>query len=424
MRTKVLILLLIVLQSSYIFFGCSSETNNETASQTGSDTQPVSFHHYFSGSLSGGIADMVEVYNQDQGIYNLKVVPIDHEAYKVSIHESFKNKTPADMNSYWAGARTMSVIEHLEPLDDVFESSQLIKNFQPSLLRSSSIYNDHYYLLPITQHYVCFFYNKSTFERHGLEEPTNWEEFITVCETLKRNDITPIGLGAKNRWPAQFWFDYLLLRTAGDSYRDSLLDGNASYEDPEVKTVMKQWKLMIDRGYFNDNAADVDWDLDIIEQIMQGQYGMTLMGTWLLSILDAEGYEGQYGVFSFPVIDASIPVAALGPVDGVILGKDAINLEGAKDAIVHFADADNQKMMAMGSGGFAPNIHVERSIYSALQLKLLDDIDKSDAWAFNYDLATKPEKAELGLEFFVEFLVFPDAYEFLLSELETNMNDR
>ena len=51
----------------------------------------------------------------------------------------------------------------------------------------------------------------------------------------------PISLGSMNRWPAQFWFDYLLLRTAGPEYRAKLMAGEAAYTDPEVVRAMELW---------------------------------------------------------------------------------------------------------------------------------------------------------------------------------------
>lgn len=410
--------------SCFIITGCSPTSEEQPVLDTIDDAKPVSFHHYFSGSLGGGIDDLINIYNETQDTYNIKVVPIDHEAYKTNILESFNHNSPADLNSYWAGAKTESVIEYLTPLDDVFDENNINELFQPSLLQSSSIYNDQYYLLPITQHYVCFFYSKSVFEQLNLEEPKNWNDFIGICEKLKANDITPIGLGAKDRWPAQFWFDYLLLRTAGNNYRNKLMAGSANYTDEEVKQVMILWRDMIDRGYFMDEASELGWDLDIVAPMMNDEVGMTLMGTWLISIMENNGYDDDYGVFSFPLMDEGIKVTALGPVDGVVLPKDALNIEGAKDAIVHFADEGSQRMMALGSGGFAPNINVDKTIYSDLQLKLLEDMDNSPNWTFNYDLATEPAIADLGLDFFVEFLEFPDAYDYLLAELDSKIDNR
>lgn len=400
---------------------------NEVAEQSDKkilEAAPITFHHYFSGSLSGGINDMVESYNTSQSEYNLKVVPIDHEAYKVNIIQSLKSGTAADINSYWGGARTQNVVEYLEPLDDVYIENKLESVFAPSLLKSACTYNEHYYLVPITQHYVCFYYSKATFEKYQLEPPTNWNEFIQICETLITNQVTPIGLGAKNQWPAQLWFDYLLLRTVGNDYRNKLVTNQVPYTDVPVVQVMSMWKELIEQDYFNDNATELDWSLDIIDLMMDGKVGMTLMGTWLSSSFDEAGYNNEYGVFSFPIIDNEIQKTALGPIDGLIIAKDAINKEGAKKVLAEFTQAESQAKMAEGSGGFAPNLQVSKDIYDSNQLKLLDDIAGCKDWAFNYDLAVEPEIAVLGLNFFVEFLNYPEAYEYLLKELQNNIDAR
>ena len=43
-------------------------------------------------------------------------------------------------------------------------------------------------------------YNKQVFKDNNLEVPTTWDEFISVCDTLKGNDITPIAFGNSQNW--------------------------------------------------------------------------------------------------------------------------------------------------------------------------------------------------------------------------------
>ncbi len=346
---------------------------------------------------------MVARYNDSQTVYRLNAVPIDHEAYKVNILNSLENGRPADLNSYWAGEKTRSIVSYLEPIDDVFKAYDLENVFPKTLLDSASLYDGKYYLIPLTQHYVTFYYNKDVFDKYNLSPPKTWEEFISVCETLKKGGVTPIGLGAKDKWPAQFWFDYLLLRTAGFEYRTQLMSDQRHYTEPEVLRAVKLWKDLIDAGYFNSNATDSDWAEDIIEPLMEGEYGMTLMGTWFSGALSQSNSEGNYDVFSFPVIDKKIPLVALGPVDGIVIGKDAINIEGAKEAIVQFAEVNNQIEMALGSGAFVPNKNTPETIYDDYHLRMLEDIKASKHWAFNYDLATSPDTAEKGLDFLLIF---------------------
>lgn len=124
----------------------------------------------------------------------------------------------------------------------------------------ATLYNGQRYLIPFGYHYAGMFYNTKVMADAGVTEfPKTWDEFIALCETLKAAGVTPIALGSMNRWPAQFWFDYLLLRTAGPEYRAKLMAGEASYNDPEVVRTMELWKELVDAGYFVADANAYDW---------------------------------------------------------------------------------------------------------------------------------------------------------------------
>lgn len=420
---KYLATLLII---SLCFSACTTKSSSSDEASTTVDKKTITLLHYFSGSLSGGIDDLVDDFNNGQENYFLNSIPIDHEAYKISILNSLEEGNPPEIYSYWAGARTKSIKEYLLPLDSIWEEYEFNKIFPESIIKSACKVDGHYYLLPITQHYVTFFYNKKVFESQGLVPPKTWEEFINICETLKSNNITPIGLGAKNKWPAQFWFDYLLLRTAGYEYRESLMNGFAHYTDPEVKLVFSIWNDLIDEEYFNENILTNDWYEAPLEGLKSNTIGMTLMGTWAVSVLnnDFDLLQGEdFGYFNFPIINPDVEVTALGPIDGLIIPKDSVNTEGALEALRYLSNEKSQTSMALGSGAFSPSLKVDDTIYSDFQIEMLEEIKKQNQWAFNYDLSTPPEVADLGLSLFIEFYQFPDKIDILLQELDDNVSD-
>ena len=90
-----------------------------------------------------------------------------------------------------------------------------------------------------------------------------------------------------NRWPAYFWFDFILSYTAGHDYRAKLQRGEASFTDPEVVKAMEMWKELLDKGYFYSDANAYDWT-DAANQVAKGEAGMTLMGTWITGYWDGK----------------------------------------------------------------------------------------------------------------------------------------
>lgn len=381
------------------------------ADKTGAASpQKVTLLHYFSGTLSGGFNDMVIAFNTKKRPYELNAAPLDHEAFKTSIQDTIDSPRSADLYSYWAGARVRALLPRLEPLDDVWNKGNLSTVFPPPVLAACT-YEGRPYILPITQHYVTFFYNKKIFAAAGVTPPHTWPEFLSACEKLKQYGVAPVALGAKEKWPAQFWFDYLLLRTAGFDYRQRLMNGQASYQDPQVKHAFQLWSDVIDKGYFTPRPLQNSWE-QATEMVYGGQAAMTLMGTWTIGYWGNETHRWHpgedYDYFAFPAIDPSIPQYALGPIDGFVLSRKALHPAGAKEVLTYLAAPDVLQAMSKGSGAFIPHTAVDPSFYSPMQQRMLQEVNSTPQWVFNYDLATPPAIAAVGLDSFSEFLAFPE----------------
>jgi multiple sugar transport system substrate-binding protein/raffinose/stachyose/melibiose transport system substrate-binding protein len=413
--------LLVVLSVFVIMSACE----RDTATRDSSVRTSITFLHYFTDSLSGGLNDMAKAFNSRNNRFDLKPISLDHESFKTSISRNLESGNPPDIYSYWAGARTASIIEFLEPIDDIWERNKLNQRFSPAIIKAACEYNGKKYLIPLTQHYIGFFYNKKVFDSQGLKPPRTWSEFLEVCERLKAKGITPIALGAKEKWPAQFWFDLILLRTAPYEFRQKLMNGEAGYQEPQVTAVFERWAQLVQKGYFNPRPNDMSWDSGANELVYSGKAGMTLMGTWMIGYFtDARhGWVAgrDFDFFPFPVITPSIPAVSLGPIDGIIVPRKAVNKDGAKEALAFLTDAAPQQAMSKGSGALAPSIAVPQSFYSDIQQRVLKEISQSSHFAFNYDLSTPPAIADLGLNAFTELIEFPAEHRNIQRKLSVDV---
>lgn len=403
-----------------LFFitGCNHEDKKSSADQI--RNQPLIFLHYWSEEMGGGIEEMVLAFNENNPGYSVKQTGFDHESFKVSMKVMLKAGNPPDIFSYWAGARTESLIKkgYLASIAELWNKESLDTLFSKTV-RDACFYDDVAYMLPVTQHYVSFYYNRKLFEKYSIKPPQNWEQFLVVCKTLKENGEVPISLGAQNLWPAQFWFDYLLLRTAGQEYREKLMSGKASYTDSEVKYTFNMWKELLDNGYFSANPLLSNW-ADAAKKVGDGEAAMTLMGTWLIGYFDhtlklTQGNEYDY--FSFPLVDEGIGTVALGPIDGILLPQSG-NEEKAKNVLAIFTSPDVQKAMSSGSGSLSPAKSVVPEASKKIQRRIHQEIQETDFWAFNYDLATPPPVAEKGLALFGAFLAQPNKMDSLLEHMQ------
>lgn len=413
---RIIVLLISISLSCIFFIGCTT-TKIEPHKATDLKKR-VALLHYFSGTLKGGLQEMVDTFNHQEKNYELIATPIDHEAFKTSINNTLASPRSPDLYSYWAGTRVRSILDNLEPFDEVWMTAHLADNVPPSVTAACT-YNGKIYLLPLTQHYVAFFYNKKLFAQTGIQPPTTWTEFLIACEKLKVAGKIPIALGAREKWPTQFWFDYLLLRTAGYDYRQRLMAGKVSYGDAPVRRVFTLWTELVNKKYFNESPTQSSWDTDASEAVFRGEAGMTLMGTWLTSYYGDENHNWKagedYDYFAFPIVDEGVPRYALGPIDGLVLSKNAMQKQGAKEVLTYLASVDSLKIMSRGSGAFVPHLGVQKDFYSSMQQRMLKDIQQTPQWAFNYDLATPPAIATLGLNLFNEVLEFPEQQDAIIN---------
>lgn len=386
--------------------------------------KPVIFLHYWSDDLGAGIDTMMNAFRSVNEGYSIKATGFDHESFKISIKVMLAGGNPPDLFSYWAGARTQSLVDksYLMDIDDVWKAQKLDTVFSP-LVSQACRYRDKQYVIPVTQHYVSLFYNKKMFEKEGLQPPDTWDEFLRVCQVFKDKGIVPLELGARELWPAQFWFDYLLLRTAGPEFRDSLMTAKASYSDPRVLQVMKMWKELLDKGYFNENPELLDW-ADGCKAVAYGEVPITLMGTWVIGLFDHDYKLKQgsdYDFLPFPVVDQTIPSTALGPIDGILLSREG-DLQKGREVIAYFTDPEVQRAMSVGSGALSPSLNVVPGDDKPVQKRIHSHLQKTKNWAFNYDLATPPEIADKGLSMFGEFLKSPDRYRELLISMDKHID--
>ena len=148
---------------------------------------------------------------------------------------------------------------------------------------------------------------------------------------------------------------------------------------------------------------------------------MTLMGTWITGYWDTNKQKAgeDYDFWEFPVIDPKVPNAAVGPVDGLVISANAKNGENARKLLAFLIqDAPSQAAWAKAQGALSPNTKVDPSGYSPVMRRALTVVSNAKAFAFNYDLATTPPAAEVGLSMFAEFMNDPSAYPALLEKTQ------
>lgn len=344
------------------------------------------------------------------------------EQYEVQLPVQLSSSNPPDIYALWAGGRAQfqAATGKIYDLSDAWAD---VKDNYPAGIQATSTEPDgNVYVIPSTFQPNVFWYNKKIFEEHGLSEPQTWDEMIEVADTLKAAGVTPFVLGAKSGWEPLFWFDYMILRTAGSEFRSNLMAGTESYLDPKVVKAMEEWGKLIEAGYFDDGYSSLGWR-EMATKLMNGEAAMEIMGPWTAGNFISAGWEPDvdFSVFNFPTIDPTIPAAVEGAVEGWAASGAGANTENAIAMLQCITEADPQREFARQAQRPAANKDISVEVYqpASIQPTIQKFYDMLDApFHQNLELATHPGVTEIAKREFPRFLVFPDQYMKVLERLE------
>ena len=402
-----------------------SGTTDPCRADKASEPESIVFLHYWTNNTNMGATNIVHAFNQAHSEFQVRVSGFEYENFKVGIKIILGGDNPPDIVAYWIGSQFQSLADSglLVPLDRVWRDAGLEQAFSPAMAKTCE-YNGIKYAIPVCQHYICFFYNKNVFRKLNLSPPTTWDEFMAAAQTIRDAGITPFALGSRARWPAQFWFDYLLLRTAGPEFRSRLMAGEASYMDPETETAFALWKQLLDNGWFTESPGMHDWP-DAAKMVLNGEAAMTLMATWITTL-----YENQLGAvpgkdydfFPFPVIDPDVPTCSLGLLEVLLMSEKARARRGeaapGEAFLTFFAGTDPQAEISRSLGALPASLLVDESTYSDMKRRIRKTFEATEHQALLYDQATPPEVSAIGLESMVRFLENPSEYRLILRETQ------
>lgn len=352
----------------------------------------------------------------------IDVTNVSGEEYEVQLPIRLSSDDPPDIYALWPGGRPIFQSQNglISPITDFYQES--IGPIYSEGVNQGVVENDgETYVLPINIMPNAFYYRTDMFEEYGLSEPETWDEFLEVLETLKSNGQTPIALGSGRGWEPLFWFDYLILRIAGPDFREGLMWGTESYNDPLVVEAMERWGELVENGYFNDDITSRSWE-DMTPMMADGSAAMMLMGPWAMDTLQEAGFEPDtgFGMFPFPVIDPSVPPATEGAMEGWAVTGANDNQAAVEAVLECFASAEHLGVYLEIAPRPGPNPDITLDAYAENVQPYIERLVAmtDDSFHQNMELATTPPVTDVAKREFPRFLTFPDQYPQVLEALE------
>ncbi|WP_321383411.1 extracellular solute-binding protein [uncultured Enterococcus sp.] len=275
--------------------------------------------------------------------------------------------------------------------NDMFEDltgSDIMKDIKTGAAESYAV-DDKIYSVPLTNNAYGFFYNKTEFEKLGLEEPKTWAEFEEIVKTIKKDGKTPFSAalttdaaGFLNGFHQLAWAtitggheqanDYLL-RSPQDSIKA---------DDSTFEKVADELDIMRDNTQKNANGATYD---DAVAAFASGDAMIFANGIWALPAIQSQDPEFEVGMFAHPGVKEGEELTAGAADLAVSISKTTKNKEAAEKFVSYLASKEAmQKYYDVdGSPTFVTTVDTEGKFPEIEEVSKLVGTNKQIIWLHN-----------------------------------------
>ncbi|MDP2293716.1 MAG: extracellular solute-binding protein [Actinomycetota bacterium] len=323
--------------------------------------EPVTIDWWHIQNNDPGLANwqaMADAYTAEHPNVTINITVMENEAFKAAIQTNIQSGDVPDLFQSWGGGGLRDQVAAGVVRDITDESASFVGDLGEGAVKLYQV-DDKQYGIPFNAGMVGFWYIKDLLAEAGIDAPpATWDELLADIQLLKDAGITPIAVGAGDKWPAHFWYSYLMLRLGGaDAMNQIAADNNFS-----VPNVVGAGELLADlvaMEPFQEGFLGAGWDAPDGESgtMATGAAAMDLMGQWApgafknqAGLQPEEDLPFELGWFPFPSVDGGDGLAtdAFGGADGFAVGKDAP--PEAVDFLKFITNADNQRIWAQNSG--------------------------------------------------------------------------
>lgn len=156
--------------------------------------------------------------------------------------------------------------------------------------------------LPLSTNGSGVIYNVAIFDKHGVEPPRTWDEFIDVCERFVSAGVNPFYWAFKDNWTGAPMFSSL----SGDALCDGVArwydrrrDGRETFTDTYRPILQKMKRIA---SYGNSNKYELGYN-DGNQGFAQGRAAMYVHGTYAIPAIRSYNPDIELGTFAMPADD-------------------------------------------------------------------------------------------------------------------------
>lgn len=324
---------------------------------------------------------------------------LENEAFKAKLTTLLQSADAPDVFHSWGGGvfYEQAKAGFLRPVEDVL--SQEAKDNQGQAGVSAFTAPDgHIYGVARDVSEVVLWYNKPLFAQAGVDPASmqTWEGFLAGVQKFKDAGITPIAVGAKDKWPAHFWWSKLVVRLAGKDGFEAAARGEGDGFAGEDFVKAGEYFLQLaqldpwQQGFLAASYGDASGLFG------DGKAAMHLMGDWDYGAMkdnsaNKQGIpDDQLGILPFPTIEGGKgdPTDTLGGLGGILFSKNAS--DAAVKWVEYFNSPEVQKKYAEAAYYIPIAKGAADGMTNPFKVQIAKDIGSAHWHALFFDQALGP----------------------------------
>ncbi len=278
-----------------------------------------------SGSESAALNVLFDRFKQDHPdttIDNAAVKGGAGSNVQIALATRLRDGNPPDVWQTFLGTslRAYAQSDRIVDVSSVFEQAKLAEVIPASLLDAAT-WNGKRWGVPTGAHRGnMLWFNPALLRQASVAVPSSGyaaATFAADLATLKAHGVTPLCLGAKDRFTTTELFENILLGTIGIKGWSDIAADRFNWSGPEVRNALGQLGQLLD--YADPAAASLTWD-EAAKRLAGGQCAFLSMNDSLYGELVADGVApADIGHTAYPGTDG----AFLAIVDTFVVARNA-----------------------------------------------------------------------------------------------------
>ncbi|WP_246852700.1 ABC transporter substrate-binding protein [Naasia sp. SYSU D00948] len=305
--------------------GCAGGGGGGGGGEGGGDVTLTWWHNGTQGVLKEYWQSVADAFEEENPGVKVEIqVTQNEELQRTKIPNALRSNNPPDLFQQWGGGEMAAQVEAgrlLDISDDVEEELDSIGGKAAGWQFEGQTYG-----LPYSMGIEGFWYNKAMFEQAGITTPpATMDELNDAVSKLKAAGITPIAVGAADKWPAaHYWYNFALRSCSQETLEQA--SAEFDFSDPCFEEAGEHLQSFIETEPFQEGFLATSAQQGAgssAGMLANGQAAMELMGHWNPGVMaglteSGEGLGENLGWFNFPGVEGGEgdPKAALGGGDG------------------------------------------------------------------------------------------------------------